>query len=91
MTYSAPCEAVREPVTRDVGTITRPIADFHPEQAGLSLEEDRQVVLAIPDYSSGFPDSASLELAREQYAYCCDIIEQGVGNWADGSRANSSR
>jgi hypothetical protein len=79
-----------EPLTRDVGTMTRPIADFHPEQVGLSPEEDRQVVLAIADCSSGFPDSASLELAREQYAYCNDIIEQGVGNWTDGSRANSA-
>jgi hypothetical protein len=31
-----------EPITRDVGTMTRPIADFHPEQVGLSPEEDRQ-------------------------------------------------
>lgn len=48
-----------EPITRDVGTITRPIADLHPEQVGLSPEEDRPVVLEIPDYSSGSPDSAS--------------------------------
>jgi len=28
-----------EPITRDIGTITRSIADLYPEQVGLTLEE----------------------------------------------------
>lgn len=31
-----------EPITRDVGTITRPIVDLSPEQIGLTLEEGQQ-------------------------------------------------
>jgi hypothetical protein len=36
-----------EPITRDVGTITRPIADLYPEQVGLSLEEGQQLLRCI--------------------------------------------
>jgi hypothetical protein len=67
-----------EPITRDVGTITRPIADLHPEQAGLSPEEDRQVVLAIPDYSSGSPvslDSSSGPLCPGAFVNILRLVE----------------
>src|SRR5450631_1614136 len=33
-----------EPITRDVGTLTRPIADLYPEQVGLSIEERQQLL-----------------------------------------------
>jgi hypothetical protein len=33
-----------EPITRDVGTIARPIADLSPEQVGLTLEEGQQLL-----------------------------------------------
>jgi hypothetical protein len=35
------------PTTRDVGTITRPIADLSPEQIGLTLEEGQQLLRGI--------------------------------------------
>ena len=35
------------PSTRDVGTITRPIADLSPEQIGLTLEEGQQLLRRI--------------------------------------------
>jgi hypothetical protein len=31
------------PITYDIGTITRPIADLSPEQIGLTLEEGQQL------------------------------------------------
>jgi hypothetical protein len=36
-----------EPVTSEIGTITRPIADLAPEQVGLTLEEGRQLLQRI--------------------------------------------
>jgi hypothetical protein len=36
-----------EPITYDIGTITRPIADWAPEQIGLTLEEGQQILRRI--------------------------------------------
>jgi hypothetical protein len=36
-----------EPVTYDIGTITRPIADLAPEQIGLTLEEGQQLLRRV--------------------------------------------
>ena len=36
-----------EPITYDIGTITRPIADLAPEQIGLTLEEGQQILRRI--------------------------------------------
>jgi hypothetical protein len=35
------------PITYDIGTITRPIADLSPEQIGLTLEEGQQLLRRI--------------------------------------------
>src|SRR5258708_35767721 len=50
------------PITYDIGTITRPIADLSPEQIGLSLEEGQQLLRRI-----------QVEIIRSQahaYALC---------------------
>ena len=33
-----------EPISCEIGTITRPIADLSPEQLGLTLEEGQQLL-----------------------------------------------
>jgi hypothetical protein len=35
------------PITYDIGTITRPIADLSPEQIGLTLEEGQQLLRRV--------------------------------------------
>jgi hypothetical protein len=35
------------PITYDIGTITRPIADLSPEEVGLTLEEGQQLLHRI--------------------------------------------
>src|SRR5271168_1420621 len=35
------------PITYEIGTITRPIADLSPEQIGLTLEEGQQLLRRI--------------------------------------------
>jgi len=50
------------PITYDIGTITRPIADLSPEQIGLTLEEGQQLLRRI-----------QVEIIRSQahaYALC---------------------
>jgi hypothetical protein len=41
-----------EPITRDVGTITRPIADFHPEQVGLSPPDSASFLILACAFTS---------------------------------------
>jgi hypothetical protein len=36
-----------EPITYDIGTITRPIADLSPEQIGLTLEDGQQLLRRV--------------------------------------------
>jgi hypothetical protein len=43
------------PITYDIGTITRPIADLSPEEIGLTLEEGQQLLRPIQVQISGIP------------------------------------
>jgi hypothetical protein len=36
-----------EPITRDIGTITRSIADLYPEQVGLTVEQGQQLLRRV--------------------------------------------
>jgi hypothetical protein len=58
-----------KPITRDVGTITRPIADLYPEQVGLSLEEGQQLLRCI-QMEILTAQSRGYELCRRPCATC---------------------
>jgi hypothetical protein len=69
-----------------------------PEMKALADEEvralkDRVPELELADPSHGIVGAEeALKLAQEQYSFCCDIVDQGVGtieNLAGGLMASS--
>jgi hypothetical protein len=57
------------PITYDIGTITRPIADLSPEQIGLTLEEGQQLLRRVQVQIIG-SQAHAYALCRRPCVYC---------------------
>jgi hypothetical protein len=57
------------PITCDIGTITRPIADLSPEEIGLTLEEGQQLLRRIQDQIIG-SQAHAYALCRRPSVFC---------------------
>jgi hypothetical protein len=57
------------PITYDVGTITRPIADLSPEEIGLTLEEGQQLLRRVQVQIIG-SQAHAYALCRRPCVYC---------------------
>jgi len=58
-----------EPITYDIGTITRPIVDLAPEQIGLTLEEGQQILRRIQVQITA-SQAHAYALCRRPCEYC---------------------
>jgi hypothetical protein len=57
------------PITYDIGTVTRPIADLSPEEIGLTLEEGQQLLRRIQVQIIG-SQAHAYALCRRPCVYC---------------------
>jgi hypothetical protein len=57
------------PITYDIGTITRPIADLSPEEIGLTLEEGQQLLRRVQVQIIG-SQAHAYALCRRPCVYC---------------------
>src|ERR1700733_8293638 len=57
------------PITSDIGTINRPIADLSPEQIGLTLEEGQQLLRQVQVQIIG-SQAHAYAVCRRPCVYC---------------------